>query len=149
MSAHGMNGRAVRITTVRPGADRWTATRALIVLVSVGLPLLGGCAMVRGRSDLAARIASARTPEDHVAIARSLSEEANDYSARAERHRRLAARYEAEGGLAWYRHHERTVLRMADHCRMVADRLDAAATELRALAAEHEQVANSLRAEER
>lgn len=122
----------------------------VLVLPCVGivaLALLGGCTALGRRSDLATRIAAARTPEDHVAIARSFSEQANEYSDAAGRHRGLAARYEAEGSFAWYRHHERTALRMADHCRMIAERLEGAATELRALAREHEQMADALREE--
>jgi hypothetical protein len=38
---------------------------------------------------------------------------------------------------------------MADHCRMIAERLEGAAAELRALAREHERLAGELRDEGR
>lgn len=115
----------------------------------VGLALLGGCAAFGHRSDLETRIAAARTPDDHVAIARSLLTKASEYSDAAARHRSLAARYETEGAFAFYRHHERSALRMAEHCRMIAERLEGAASELSALAREHERLAAELREEGR
>ena len=122
---------------------------ALCHCAIVGLALLGGCVALGPRSDLAAQIAAARTPDDHLAIARSYLTKASEYSEAAARHRSLAARYEAEGAFAWYRHHERTALRMAEHCRMVAERLEGAASELTALAREHERLAAELREEGR
>ena len=113
----------------------------------VGLALLGGCAALGHREDLTTRIAAARTPDDHLAIARSYLTKASEYSEAAARHRSLAARYEAEGTFAWHRHRERTAFRMAEHCRMVAKRLEGAASELTALAREHERLAGELRQE--
>lgn len=137
---------------VRPHLVRRQSAFSLVILAGLGvvtLALLGGCSSPLRRSDLAARIAAARTPEDHVAIATSLSEEASDYSEAASRHRQLAARYEAEGAVAWHRHHDLTNRRMAEHCRMIAERLEGAAAELRALAREHERLAGELRDEGR
>lgn len=114
------------------------ASLAVFVLVSVG-----GCSLGSVPRDLAVRIASARTPADHKAIARVLSARATQYSADAMYHRNLAARYETLAGPgAQYRSYDRSDLRMAEHCRKVADDLERAAAELTQLAHEHEQLAH-------
>ena len=77
-----------------------------------------------------------------------MSARAAEYAADAGEHRRLADAYTAEGSVLWYRHHDRSPLRLADHCNRAAEALAAAAAELGELAREHEAVAQSLRKEE-
>lgn len=98
----------------------------------------------REQASLKARITSARTADDHRAIAREFQARADHYEADAERHRALAATYEAEGTLQAFRSHDRSELRMAEHCRAVARRLEQTADELRGLAHEHDAVATTL-----
>lgn len=83
-------------------------------------------------------------PEVRRAIARRLEERSSTYAAEAAEHRRLAARCEAEGEWLRLRHHERSTLRMAEHCRIVAAKLEEAAHQLAGLAADHEAVAREL-----
>ncbi len=121
----------------------WVAAAALLgVLASAGCSLLS-------RPDLAAQIAAARTPAEHAAIVRSLLAQADEYARSAAYHRSLAAKYETLAGPgAQYRSYDRSDLRMAEHCRKVADDLERAASDLRALAHEHEELAHSLEGEQ-
>ncbi len=106
---------------------------------------MAACGAISLRGDLAAKIATARTPADHTAIARELSTKANEYAAAAKYHRGLAAKYtDLAGPGAQYRSYDRSDLRMAEHCRKVAEDLERAANDLTELAHEHERLAASL-----
>ncbi len=110
---------------------------AAFVALSVGV--FAGCAC---RSNLPSQIAAARTPADHEAIARALQAQAGEYAAAAAYHRGLAAKYEnLAGPNAQYQIYDSADLRMAEHCRKVAEDLERAASDLTELAHEHERLA--------
>ena len=117
----------------------------LWVLGLLGLALgSASCGSVSPPQGLASRIASARTAADHDAIARLLLEEADEYATDARRHWDLAAKYEASAWWLLQRHHDRSEFRMAEHCRMVAEKLERAAADLEEMAREHERLAGEL-----
>lgn len=122
---------------------------ALALLVTLGFGVATGCASRSRPPDLAAQIAAAHTPADHVAIAQSLLAQASEYAAAAAYHRGLAAKYENLAGPgAQYRSYDRSDLRMAEHCRKVAEDLERAASDLTALAHEHERLAGLLQGQQ-
>jgi hypothetical protein len=117
----------------------------LALLVTFAFGVFAGCAFRSRPPDLAAQVAVARTPADHLAIARTLSAQASEYAAAAAYHRSLAAKYETLAGPgAQYRSYDRSDLRMAEHCRKVAEDLERAASDLTQLAHERERLAASL-----
>lgn len=120
------------------------------LLVALALVLVGSVAACRPRvppPELAAQVATARTAEDHAALAAAITAKADEYAADAGAHRRLADAYSTEGTFLWYRHHDRSLLRLADHCNRAAENLAAAAAELRELARAHHEIAQTLGAE--
>lgn len=121
---------------------RSTASWRSIVLLVTGIGLLASCSTAPPL-DLRAEAAAASTATDHDALAQAFRIRADQYDADAGYHRKLAARYQESGEALWYRHHDRSELRMAEHCRATADNLTRAAAELRALADEHERLARS------
>ena len=79
-------------------------------------------------------IAAAKTPADHEAIAKAYEDEAASLDKMAEMHKNLADTYGQPGGKPWQ-------AAQAKHCKSVAAELKAAATNERALAAEHHKMA--------
>lgn len=139
------------MTTPRPSRARASAILGLAVLAwlgPLGPAILAGCSLLWRSSDLANQVAAARTPADHAAIARSMLAKAEEYKGQARYHRCLADEYENEALWAWYRHHDRSGLRLAEHCRRIADDLEQAASELTQLAQEHERLARELQEDE-
>lgn len=124
----------------------WRRASRLVVALSLLACAVGagGCETFIRRDDIAARVDSARTADDHAAIARSLLARADRYSSDARRHHELAARYEESGWWLRLRHHDSSELRMAEHCRRVAANLDGAAAELREIAREHETLSREM-----
>ena len=119
--------------------------------VALALVLTGLAAACQPRvppPELAAQVATARTAEDHAVLAIAFTAKANEYAADAAEHRRLADAYTTSGTSLWYRHHDRSLLRLADHCNRAAGELAAAAAELTELAREHQAVAETLRTEQ-
>lgn len=82
-----------------------------------------------------AKIAAAKTPADHEAIAKAYEEEAASLEKLAERHKDLGQTYGQPGGKPWQ-------AGQAKHCDSVASELAAAAKNERALAAEHRKMAH-------
>lgn len=124
-----------------------SALSSLTVLVWLGALNPVGFAGCSFRSDLAAQVASARTPADHAAIAQELSAKAAEYGAAAAYHRGLAAKYQnlaQPGAEADYRIYDSSDIRMAEHCRKVAEDLERAASDITQLAHEHERLAREL-----
>ncbi len=118
---------------------------ALALAVTLGSGVIAGCMFRSPAPELAAQIAAARTPADHAAVAKTLLAEAAEYAAAAAYHRSLAAKYETLAGPgALYRSYDRSDLRMAEHCRKVAEDLERAASDLTQLAHEHERLAGLL-----
>jgi hypothetical protein len=83
-----------------------------------------------------AKIAAAKTPADHEAIAKSYEDEAASLEKMAEMHKNLGDTYAQPGGKPWQ-------AAQAKHCRSVASELAAAAKNERALAAEHHKLAKA------
>ncbi len=81
-----------------------------------------------------AKIAAAKTPADHEAIAKAYDEEAASLEKLAARHKDLGQTYGQPGGKPWQ-------AGQAKHCASVAAELAAAAKNERALAAEHRKMA--------
>lgn len=130
-------------------ALRWAASAPLVV--GLALLLTGLAAACEPRvppPDLAEQLAAARTADDYAAVARALAAKADEYAAVAGEHRRLAAAYAASASFLWYRHHDRSELRFADHCNRAAEDLEGAAAALRELAREQEEIAQILREEQ-
>ena len=122
---------------------------AFACLGPVATSLVAACGVISPSRDLAAQIATARTPADHAAIARELLTKANEYAAAAKYHRGLAAKYaDLAGPNAQYRSYDRSDLRMAEHCRKVAEDLERAASDLTALAREHERLAEVMQGQQ-
>ena len=94
-------------------------------------------------SGLAEQVATARTADDHAALAAAFIAKADEYAAAAGEHRRLAAAYAASATLLL----QQSLLRLADHCNRAAEDLAAAGSELRELGREHQNVAEKLRGE--
>lgn len=116
-----------------------------LVLMIFGIGVLRrGCAQGLAPASLDAQIEAARTPEDHAEIARVLSAKANEYRREAASHRALALQYERSGVWLSYRHHDRSDLRMAEHCRLVAENCLQAADNLTSLAQAHERIGRSM-----
>ena len=149
------SGRRSPAETRRHARRRPSGAFSVIVLGHLGslaIGLLSGCALISRQPDLAAQIAAARTPGDHLAIARSLLAQASGYATAAAYHRGLAAKYQnlaQPGAEAEYRIYDSSDLRMAEHCRKVAEDLERAASDLTQLAHEHEQLAKILEGTEK
>ena len=121
------------------------------LLVALALVLAGALAACRPRvppPELTAQGSTARLAEYHAAVADLFTAKADEYAADARGHRRLADAYTTEGTFLWERHHDRSLLRLADHCNRAAENLAAAAAELRELAREHHEIAQTLGAEQ-
>lgn len=102
-----------------------------------------GCSSASRTQDPRIQAALAHAPADHDALANLFLVRASEYEADARYHRDLAARYQESGDRLWYRHHDRSELRMAEHCQAVADDLVRAAAALREAAAEHARLAGT------
>jgi hypothetical protein len=108
-----------------------------VVMLSVGLIVmsLSGGAWAAGADDLdPAKIAAAKTPADHEAVAKAYEAEADSLDKRAASHKDLAQMYTSNPSKPWQASE-------AKHCDSVASSLKAAAAEDRALAAEHHKLA--------
>lgn len=125
-------------------ADSGIASSSLVVALALVL-----AASAAGQSDtpqpgLAEQVATARTADDHAALAAAFRAKADEYAADAGEHRRLASAYAATVAFLW----QQSLLRLADHCSRAAEDLTAAASELRELGREHQAVAQKLRKEQ-
>lgn len=130
---------------IRPRRSANSGLCVLALLIALVLSVFVGCAFRSRTPDLAAQIAVARTPADHLTIARTLLAKAGEYAAAAAYHRSLADKYEELAGpRAQYRSYDRSDLRMAEHCRKVAEDLERAVSDLTQLAHEHERLAGLL-----
>ena len=111
--------------------------KPLVRMMSAGLAVLAlsGGAWAAGSKALdPAKIAAAKTPADHEAIAKAYEAEALKIEKMAEMHKNLGQAYGAPGGKPWQ-------VGQAKHCDSVAASLKTAAQEERALAAEHHNMA--------
>lgn len=119
------------------------------LLVALALVLAGSATACRPGtppSGLAEQVATARTADDHAAIAAAFTAKADAYAAAAGDHGQLAAAYATLETFPWQRQHD--LLRLADHCHRAGESLAAAAADPRELGREHQKVAQKLRKEQ-
>jgi hypothetical protein len=106
-----------------------------VALVSAALLCLVGTA-VRAQLPSEDAIKSAKTAEQHQAIADAYTKEAQSLHAQADTHRHMDSWYSEPG----YRSHK---LGFASHCRALTQSLTAAAKELEGLAKSHQAMADA------
>lgn len=92
--------------------------------------------------EVKALVANAKTPADHMKLARHFAAMAEKHEAEAKEHEALAEEYTRNPRLG------STKIPMApnsaQHCKYFAEHCHKAAAEMRAMAAEHEEMAKSL-----
>jgi uncharacterized membrane-anchored protein YhcB (DUF1043 family) len=131
---------------------RLTRTIGLLVVgLTVGA-LLAWFATRSRPADLERRIEAAEQRWDHAAIQPMLEAKAQEYETAAAFHRRLAARYGQAAQLAVSAPGEQEssaspYSEMAAHCTGIAENLEKAASQTRALAQGHQRLAESQRVE--
>lgn len=125
-------------------ADSGIASTCLVAALALVLAASAPRQPDTAQAELAEQVATARTADDHAALAAAFRAKADEYAADAEEHRRLASAYAASVTLLW----QQALLRLADHCSRAAQDLTAAASELRELGREHQAVSQKLREEE-
>lgn len=130
------------------------ALRPLVGALMLSLSL-SSCSLASRSADLESRIAAARTPREHSAIAKMYLEKANESEAAALHHAALAVRYQDSasrrpGFDAYLPLHRNAIAHFrvaAKHCEALADNLRRVAGEFRELARLHEQLATILPAD--
>lgn len=139
----------MRRLTALLGTIRNTPVVRTCALLAIGL-LLGSCASARSPAVLTEQVKSARTPDEHRAVANGYREYSQRLRADAAKHANLATwwsnlpdDWEAgsrnEGGRARDMRASRD--QEAQHCRALADSLSRAAAAAEAIADAHEQSA--------
>jgi hypothetical protein len=92
--------------------------------------------------EVRALVASAKTPADHMKLARHYTAMAVKHDAEAQEHEVLAAEYTKNAQLGASKHP--MAPNTAEHCKFYAEHCRNAAKEMRAMAAAHEEMAKSL-----
>lgn len=112
-----------------------TTLITLCVLV-LGTVLLGlPASRAEAQADLSAKIAAAKTPADHEAIAAEFEQEAKDLEAKAALHADMAKHY----GMDQYAHTKKP--RLKKHCEELSASLKGAAQQAKELAKAHHELA--------
>jgi hypothetical protein len=111
----------------------------------VALAFVAGCTRPRptamqahgsNTSDVDHRIATAKTPADHRALAEYYDREAATAKANAEMHRKMGAEYRKMGGAA-------SKAQLPEHCEGLVKVYESAAKDFEALARAHRQMADA------
>ena len=91
--------------------------------------------------EVKALVANARTPAEHMKLARHFAAMAEKHEAEAKEHETLAEAYSRQSGIGtkWP-----TPYNNAQHCKNLAEHCRTVVAEMRAMAAEHEAMAKSL-----
>lgn len=92
--------------------------------------------------EVKALVASAKTPADHMKLARHFSAMAEKHEAEALEHEALAVEYTRNPRLGASKHP--MAPNTAEHCKYFAEHCRKAAKEMQAMAAAHEEMAKSL-----
>jgi hypothetical protein len=111
--------------------------KSLVMMMSASLAALalsGGASAGDGHRLDPGRIAAAKTPAEHEAVAKAYDAEALSFEKKAAMHKNLTETYGAPGGKPFQ-------AAQAKHCASVAASLAAAAAEDRALAKGHRDMA--------
>ena len=88
-------------------------------------------------------IANAKTPADHMKLAKHFNATADDLAAQGREHAQLADQYRHTAELASDEDKPHYSTEMAGHCARLAEELSRAADAARSLANDHEQIAQS------
>jgi hypothetical protein len=120
-----------------------TSSMVLAVLIVV---LAGQAPAVEPKDELKSKevkalVASAKTPADHMKLARHYTAMAAKHVAEAQQHEVLAAEYTRNPQLGASKHP--MAPNTAEHCKYFAEHCRKAAREMQAMAAAHEEMAKS------
>ena len=114
---------------------------AILIVLSAGLaPAVDPKGLLPAK-EVKALLAKAKTPEDHMKLARHFAAKAAQHEAEANEHEALAAEYKQNPQLGASKHP--MAGNTAEHCQYFAEHCRKAAKELRALAAGHEEMAKN------
>ncbi len=98
--------------------------------------LLAACAINPHPMDMTQAIQSAKTPDDHLALAKHYEEAAKEMQAKAEEHKKLLAQYEANRSL-----YGKQYQNLISHCQGLMRIYEQAAAENMSMAESHRQMA--------
>ncbi len=123
------------------------AVASSMILAALMVMSAGQAAAVEPTGELKSKevkalVASAKTPDDHMKLARHYTAMAVKHEAEAKEHETLAAEYTRNPQMG----SSKTPMspNSAEHCRYFAEHCRKAAKEMQAMAAAHEQMAKSL-----
>lgn len=121
-------------------------TSAMVLAVLIVVPASQASAaemqgMLKSK-EVKALVAKAKTPADHMKLARHFAAMVEKHEAEAKEHEALAEEYTRNPPLG----STKTPMRpnSAEHCKYFAEHCRKAAAEMRAMAAEHEEMAKSI-----
>lgn len=114
---------------------------ALIVASTGQAPAAESKGELKSR-EVKALVANAKTPADHLKLARHYTAMAAKHDAEAQEHEALAAEYTRDPRLGASKHP--MAGNTAEHCKYFAEHCRKAAKEMQAMAAAHEEMAKSL-----
>jgi hypothetical protein len=132
---------------MKQGSSNWKraiaspVVLAMLMVLSVGQAPAVEQKGVLSRKDVKALIANAKTPEDHMKLARHFTAKAAQHEAEAKEHEELAVEYKRNPHLATSKHPMAS--NTAEHCQYFAEHCRKAAQELHAVAAAHEEMAKN------
>jgi len=133
---------------MKNGLQNWkhaiASAMVLAALIVVSAPQAGAVEMkgMLKPKEVKALVANAKTPADHVKLARHYAAMAEKHEAEAKEHEALAVEYARNPRLG----STKTPMspNSAEHCKYFAEHCHKAAAEMRAMAAEHEEMAKNL-----
>lgn len=114
---------------------------AMLIVLSVGQAPAAEQKGVLSPKEVKALLANAKTPEDHMKLARHFAAKAAQHEAEAKEHEELTAEYKQNPQLAASKH--QMAPNTAEHCQVFAEHCRKAAQELHAMAAAHEEMAKN------
>ena len=111
---------------------------SVLALAALGMLIAPAQASADELADLDAKIAAAKTPADHEAIAVQYDALAKDAHTKAEEHRKMAQDYRKEGGLA-------AKQQLPAHCEGLVRIYTSAAKDYAAMAKAHREMAKHVK----
>mgnify|MGYP007073290803 CR=1 FL=1 len=120
----------------------WNNSRYLVLLLAAAFALAPfATAETLSKAELKKLISTASTPQDHERIANHFEAKADQLEAEAKEHEELAAEYSARPNPHGAKHPMSG--RAANHCKFFAKKFREAAKEARALARDHQEMAET------